>query len=136
MSIYATLWMIKIQDDQDNWHEIWGQGVPGHIDYTGEKWSWLPPPIANENSMRAVVVVTNETRKGTPRCGQEYQNPLFILSGEEHARMTWMEMLDRIEQAILQPAIPPSCARCGKPVAGMVGRYPYCAEHLSESSRV
>lgn len=33
--------------------------------------------------MRAVVLVTEFTRKGTDRSPQEYRNPLLVLSGEE-----------------------------------------------------
>lgn len=106
MSIYATLDTIQYEDEHGVRHEICFQGVPGHITYTGEKWDWLPPPLPQADTqgddwrLRAVVVISGETHKGTPRNGQEYLHPLFILTGEEYERITWREMMERIGKAI------------------------------------
>ena len=47
---------------------------------------FLPPPVAvssdgDSEFMRAVVIISEETKKGTARSGQEYVNPLLLLSG-------------------------------------------------------
>lgn len=119
MSIYATLWSIQIQDPalpstMPRWVTVTAQAVPPHIgsptsscgykdgDPYGE---FLPPPIeTNEDGEaeynRAVVFVTDETRKGTARSGQEYVDPLLVLTGEEYAKMPFQVLLDKLEEAI------------------------------------
>ena len=89
MSIYATLYEFAIRRfGEDEPHHLAAQGVPAHIDYTGQGWEWLPPPVPYSDdldvpqSMRAVVIVEHGTAKGTARCGQEYADPLLILSGQ------------------------------------------------------
>ena len=39
--------------------------------------------------MRAVVFVTEGTPKGTARSGQEYENPLLVLTGKEYTTITF-----------------------------------------------
>lgn len=39
--------------------------------------------------MRAMVIVTENTPKGTERSPQEYANPLLVLTGEAYAQMTF-----------------------------------------------
>jgi len=119
MSIYATLWTLKFPKGGVDyfgceWIEVTAQGVPAHIgsptpgcgyedgDPYGE---FLPPPvIADEEGesefMRAVVFVTEETRKGTARSPQEYENPLLVLTGEEYARITFDEIHRRLCDAL------------------------------------
>src|SRR5437762_13901807 len=90
MSIYCTLWELQFPRDGDcadpenpaEWTTLWAQGVPGHIDDTGPIWDWLPPPVPDKNEymLRAVVIVDNETDKGTERNGQEYVDTLLVLS--------------------------------------------------------
>jgi len=46
--------------------------------------------------MRAVVIVTEETHKGTARSPQEYANPLVILSGPEYASISFVELHTRV----------------------------------------
>ena len=50
--------------------------------------------------MRAVVIVTEETQKGTARSAQEYVNPLLVLSGREHASISLVEIHERICDAL------------------------------------
>ena len=50
--------------------------------------------------MRAVVFVTEFTPKGTARSGQEYSSPLFVLSGEDYAKITFSELYERICAAL------------------------------------
>jgi len=50
--------------------------------------------------MRAVVVVTERTRKGTQRSAQEYVDPLLVLTGEHYANMTFEALYARICQAL------------------------------------
>jgi hypothetical protein len=103
MSIYATLWSLQFPRYGDEyvgceWIRVRAQGVPAHIgtptrgfgyeqgDPYGE---FLPPPVevnadGDSEIMRAVVIVTEETRKGTARSPQEYVNPLLVLSGRDY----------------------------------------------------
>lgn len=37
--------------------------------------------------------------KETDRCGQEYVKPLLVLTGEEYQRITFMELMARLEEA-------------------------------------
>lgn len=153
MSIYATLWTIKVERDpvgclEDNWIEVWGQAVPNHINdengYSGAGWDeWLPPFVhqdgcvrkehiyydklvetispgvqirqfcdeSNEGAERqvsyecgcghrAVFILDDLTTKGSERNGQEYVNPVLVLSGHECQTITWESLLTRIEEAV------------------------------------
>lgn len=106
MSIYSTLWILKFPKFGEyhqacDWTEVIAQGVPPHIgspspglgyerdDPFGD---FLPPavevsPKGEAEYMRAVVFVTQHTRKGTHRSGQEYVDPLLTLSGKEYASL-------------------------------------------------
>ena len=46
--------------------------------------------------MRAVVIVTEETQKGTARSPQEYANPFVILSGREYGPISFVELHRRV----------------------------------------
>ena len=46
--------------------------------------------------MRAVVLVTEFTQKGTERNGQEYQSPLLVLTGEEYDKIMFADLHERI----------------------------------------
>jgi hypothetical protein len=119
MSIYATLWTIQIQDPalpstMPRWVTVTAQAVPSHIGSPtpgcgyedGDPYGdFLPPPVVtNENGdaefSRAVVFITDTTRKGTARNGQEYVDPLLVLTGEEYAKMPFQSLLDKLEEAI------------------------------------
>ena len=119
MSIYATLWSIQIQDPASpftspRWVEVTAQAVPPHIGSPtpgcgcedGDPYSdFLPPALETDESGeaaydRAVVFVTDETRKSTARNGQEYVDPLLVLTGEEYARMPFQVLLDRLQEAV------------------------------------
>jgi hypothetical protein len=91
MSIYATLWSIQVQDPASSftnprWVTVTAQAVPPHIGSptpgcgyeNGDPYAdCLPPPIETDEMgqaeyNRAVVLVTDETRKGTGavrKCG-------------------------------------------------------------------
>jgi hypothetical protein len=119
MSIYATLWSIQIQDPASSftdprWVTVTAQAVPPHIGSPtpgcgyekGDPYAdFLPLAVATDENgdaeyNRAVVFITEETRKGTLRSGQEYVDPLFVLSGEEYAKMPFQTLLERLEEAI------------------------------------
>jgi hypothetical protein len=119
MSIYATLWSIQVQDPaapftNPRWVTVTAQAAPPHIGSPtpgcgyedGDPYAdFLPPPIETDEMgsaeyNRAVVFVTDETKKGTERSGQEYDNPLLVLTGEEYAKMSFDELLHRLEEAI------------------------------------
>ena len=119
MSIYATLWSLKFPRYGDihagcEWVEVTAQGVPPHIGsstpglgyenrdpYT----DFLPPAVVTDEDghaefMRAVVIITEETEKGTARHPQEYANPLLTLDGKQYANMTFDELHHRICDAL------------------------------------
>ena len=119
MSIYATLWSLKFPQFGDchttcEWIEVIAQGVPPHVGSptpglgyeSGDPYvEFLPPAvITSENGeaeyMRAVVIITEDTTKGTARSGQEYVNPLLTLSGPEYANLPFHELYDRICDAL------------------------------------
>lgn len=115
MSIYATLWTLKFPKYGDDyidceWIEVTAQAVPPHIgsptpgmgyeegDPYGE---FLPPPLETDKDgqhefMRAVVIITEQTKKGSPRNPQEYLNPLLVLTGEEYSKISFAELHIRI----------------------------------------
>ena len=94
MSIYATLWWLKFPRYGDEyigceWIRVSAQGVPAHVGTPtqgfgyedGDPYAEFLPPAVYVNAegdsefMRAVVIVTEETQKGTARSPQEYANP-------------------------------------------------------------
>ena len=119
MSIYATLWTLQFFRTGEHyigceWIEVVAQGVPGHIGAPsagcgyedGDPFAdFLPPAITlegeNDDRLRAVVIVTGETKKGTDRAGQEYVDPLLVFTGEEYERMSFNALHDRICAALL-----------------------------------
>lgn len=89
MSIYATLWHLQFPRDGDDCLDcervgVLAQGVPAHIGTptpgygyeSGDPYeSFLPPAIrivdaTSEDDLRAVVIVTSGSKKGTSRSGQ------------------------------------------------------------------
>jgi hypothetical protein len=66
---------------------------------------FLPPAIevnaeGDSEFMLAVVIVTEEIRKGTACSSQEYANPLLVLSGQEYASISFLELHTRICDAL------------------------------------
>lgn len=102
MSIYATIGEIGMRRFGDEGMiEILIQAVPAHIDYQGEPWAFLPPPVDPEGTTdRAVFFVERGSDKGTARCGQEYVKPLLMLTGKEYAAIGFADLLDRLEKAL------------------------------------
>ena len=119
MSIYATLWSLKFPRFGDchtgcEWIEVTAQGVPPHIGSptpglgyeNGDPYAeFLPPAIVtNEDGeaeyMRAVVIITENTRKGTVCNGQEYADPLLTLGGQEYVSLSFHALHERICDAL------------------------------------
>jgi len=110
MSIYATLWRLKFPRYGDvhagcEWIEMTahiGSSTPGLGYEDGDPYAeFLPPALATDEDgdaefMRAVVIITAETEKGTVRHPQEYSNPLLTLDGKQYASMTFDELHNRI----------------------------------------
>ncbi len=115
MSIYATQWIVKLPSEGFSypgceWVEILGQGVPSHIGTPSPGFgnesvdhfaSFLPPPTpVPENddgtTLRALVVV----RRGAEKVGQEYVQPLLVLSGAEYKSMSFGDLHERICEAL------------------------------------
>jgi hypothetical protein len=119
VSIYATLWELKwpkdggwALDDED-FVRVWCQAVPPHIGhpsvYTdGDPYADFLPPVVRpeepdepaDGPYRAVFICGPLTSKGTPRSGQEYMNPLLMLTGEEYDTISWIELHERIGAAL------------------------------------
>ena len=119
MSIYATLWTLKFPKDGDDyfgceWMKVIAQGVPPHIGSPtpgcgyedGDPYTdFLPPPVETDENgeaeyLRAVVFVTEGTPKGTSRSGQEYEQPLLVLTGKEYATITFEDLHTRFCSAL------------------------------------
>ena len=119
MSIYATLWQLKFPKDGDDyvgceWITVTAQGVPPHIGSPtpgcgyedGDPYAaFLPPSLHTDEDgdheyMRAVVLITEDTRKGTDRSPQEYVQPLLVLTGEAYASMTFDDLYTHICNAL------------------------------------
>ena len=119
MSIYATLWQLKFPRDGDDylgceWITVTAQGVPPHIgsptpgcgyEDSDPYAAFLPPPLHTDEDgdheyMRAVVLITEDTRKGTDRSPQEYVQPLLVLTGEAYANMTFDDLYTQICDAL------------------------------------
>jgi hypothetical protein len=119
MSIYTTLWQLKFPQYGDDhtgcdWIDVIAQGVPAHIGTPtpgfgyedGDPYAaFLPPPEVilseeDEQTLRAVVFVTEGTPKGTARSYQEYVNPLLVLTGPEYATIPFSVLHERICDAL------------------------------------
>jgi hypothetical protein len=111
MSIYTTLWRLKFPRHGDahagcEWIEVTAQGVPPHIGSSapglgyenGDPYTdFLPPALVTDEEgeaeiLRAVVIISEETEKGTARHPQEYLNPLLTLDGKQYATMPFDEL--------------------------------------------
>ena len=79
-----------------------GTPTPGHGYESGDPYaSFLPPavPVTDPDdgtALRAMVVI----REGTEKVGQEYVNPLLVLSGPEYATVPFQELHERICDAL------------------------------------
>jgi hypothetical protein len=119
MSIYATIWSLRFPRYGDHyvgceWIEVTAQGVPAHIGTPtpgfgyedGDPYAeFLPPPLevaadGDSEFMRAVVIIAEETKKGTARSPQEYVKPLLVLSGRDYASISFVELHERICDAL------------------------------------
>ena len=83
------------------------------FDFTGARYnsSWLQVAHAgyddagdgtdgDSDFTRAVVLVTEETQKGTDRSRHEYVNPLLVLTGRDYASISFVELHTRISDAL------------------------------------
>jgi hypothetical protein len=113
MSIYSTLWEIKVPRHHcfdEEWVQVYAQAVPAHIGHPscypeGDPYaSFLPPVVQNydpetgEAPYDRAVVIVQEGRDA--KHIQEYIDPLIIISGEEYARTPFAALLHRIHKAI------------------------------------
>ena len=117
MSIYATLWNIKVHvllPDKpcprtqlfghavsgiyECWFEVWAQAVPGHIKYDVP---WLLPPVKDDDALRCVLFIEGYVEKGGPGYdGQQYHEVLAQISGEQYRKMSIADVLDLLEEAL------------------------------------
>ena len=113
MSIYATLWEIKLphrHDLDDEWVVVYAQAVPPHIGHPsaypeGDPYADFLPPVVpdydletEEDQFNRAVVIVQEGRD--KKDVQRYIDPLIVMSGEEYARIPFGELLDRIQKAM------------------------------------
>ena len=112
MSIYATLWEIKLPKSYSfdtEWVEVFAQAVPPHIGHPsqypeGDPYAdFLPPvvecdPETGEGPFNRAVVIVAEGRNA--KDGQRYVDPLLTLTGEDYSRMPFGELLDAIKRAL------------------------------------
>jgi hypothetical protein len=122
MSIYATLWKLKFPADpfdpvNGDWVEVTAQAVPAHVGTPTPGFGYedgdpfvdfLPPAIEVDADgdapiYRAVVFVTPQTKKGTSRSGQEYEDPLLCLDGETYAQLSIEALYGKVLQLISPP---------------------------------
>ena len=105
MSIYCTLWQLRFPadgecftDDEEPGIVVFAQAVPNHIQ---DKVTWLPRSVPEDSLYhRAVIITTSDDEKGTERSGQEYRNPLLVLSGEQYSIRSFDELHTEICEAI------------------------------------
>ena len=119
MSIYATLWRLRFPSGGEtcigcDWVDVFAQGVPAFIGTptpgygyeSGDPFSaFLPVAIrvdgsTAEDGFRAVVFVSDVSRKGTSRSGQEYESPLLVLTGAEYGSTPFQVLHDRLCAAL------------------------------------
>src|SRR5258708_38043434 len=113
MSIYATLWEIKLPKSyhfDEEWVSVYAQAVPAHIGHAshypeGDPYAdYLPPVVQNydpeshEASPYRAVLILMEGRD--EKIIQRYTDPLLMMTGEEYARLTFDELIHRIEDAM------------------------------------
>jgi len=108
--------------------ELVAQGVPGHIGHVshypeGDPYgTFLPPALGDDwdGHLRAVVFVDELSKKGTERSGQEYANPVLVLSGAEYDAIPFPDLLERLGDAIAERWMPrQTCATCGREVLAL-----------------
>ena len=128
MSIYATLWQIRLPvpewdvlitnrhgafrleggelvPHETRWVEIVFQGVFGHIGHPshypqGDPYAaFLPPVVEDPEKLRAVVVVQEGHDE---KDGQRYVAPLLTLSGKEYRALAFDAMVRKIYEVIRQ----------------------------------
>lgn len=112
MSIYATLWEIKLPKAHrfdDEWVCVYAQAVPAHIGHPshyadGDPYGDFLPPVVECDPKtgigpfhRAVVILVEGRDE---KVGQRYTEPLLVLTGEEYARVPFEQLLEAIENAM------------------------------------
>lgn len=104
---------------EDQWVDIYAQGVPPHIGHPKEDYEtdpyadFLPPIVADydpdiedesyDPPYRAVVIVQEGRHQ---KEGQRYVDPVLVISGEEYRKIPFQEMLARIYEGIRDPEDP------------------------------
>jgi hypothetical protein len=112
MSIYATLWEMKLRRAHSfdtDWVTVYAQAVPAHIGHPseypdGDPYSDFLPPVVeydpetgNAPYYRAVVILMEGKDE---KVVQQYTTPLLVLTGAEYARTPFPDLMRRIENAM------------------------------------
>ncbi len=119
MSIYATLWEIKVPARHwadDEYVGICAQGVPPHIGHPsqypeGDPYAEFLPPVVQDydpndlerHTYYRAVVIIKEGQEAKE--GQRYVAPLFTMTGEEYAKTSFQDLIDRIHKAVWDDTI-------------------------------
>ena len=112
MSIYATLWEIKLPRGHrfdTEWVGIYAQAVPAHIGHPshypeGDPYADFLPPVVECDletgcgPYHRAVYILMEGRDA--KIGQRYSSPLLVLTGVEYQGMSFQALLDAIEEAM------------------------------------
>lgn len=110
MSIYCSLDAFKIQKYYGGpFVEVYIQAVPpyiGHIShYDNDPYADFLPPVVKDYdpydttnyTYRAVFFIQLGREQ---KEGQRYLDPLFMLTGEEFKRATFIEIMDRVKDTV------------------------------------
>ena len=128
MSIYATLWKIRLPlrdwdillvtgkgkfalqggelvPHEEGWVEVFCQAVPGHIGHPsqyldGDPYADFLPPVVDDPEKYRAVVILQEGRD--EKDGQRYVDPLMTLTWDEYQALSFDAMLEKLYQAIGQ----------------------------------
>ncbi len=112
MSIYATLWEIKLPKSHvfdDEFATVYAQAVPPHIGHPscypeGDPYADFLPPIVDcdpetgEGPVNRAVVILVEGRD--EKVGQRYISPLLTLTGTEYKVIPFCELIERIQKSL------------------------------------
>ncbi len=118
MSIYATLWEMKIRRRHafdDEWIRVYAQAVPAHIGHPseypkGDPYSGFLPPVVDydpdnweaDQIERAVVIVVEGREQ---KDEQRYVDPLLTLTGHEYRSMSFRELMRLIEEKLWDSSV-------------------------------
>lgn len=90
---------------RERWVHVLAQAVPpwiGHLEHApgGDLCPWLPPPVLDLDGPHRAVVIVDEDHDAMS--GQQYTEPLLVLTGAEYEAAPFTDLLGRIQQALAE----------------------------------